>query len=82
MKPFYKSKKFWAMVVGALVVVLGQYVGLTADQQQQLALVLIAYIGAVMGADWGKEAKAIESAAAERIVRPEAKEWSEPDASK
>lgn len=42
MKPFYKSKKFWTMVLGALAAVLGDVLGLEIPPET-IAL-LAAYI--------------------------------------
>jgi len=60
MKPFYKSKKVWVAIIGAAVVIAGDPLSLTLEQQAALTAICIALLGAIMGADWGKEAVATE----------------------
>jgi len=68
MKHFYHSKKFWAAIAGVVVVAIGSYIELDTSQQKWIVGVILTYIASVMGADWGKEAKAIEADAAERMM--------------
>jgi hypothetical protein len=45
--PFLKSRKFWALIIGALVVILRSYVPafpISDDQLTTLGLLLVAYI--------------------------------------
>jgi hypothetical protein len=47
MPPFLKSRKFWALITGALVIVLRQYVPafpIPDEQLTELILLLVAYI--------------------------------------
>ena len=61
MKPWYKSKKIWVAVLTALVTLAGPALELSADTQIQLVALGISLLAAIMGTDWGKEAKAIEA---------------------
>ena len=57
----FKSKKFWAMVVGAVVVTAGTQLGLSQDQAVALAAVITGYIVGQGIADSGKERAKIEA---------------------
>lgn len=75
MKSFYQSKKWWASTVIVIASVASAAAGVDGITPS-LAMVLsgiavVAYQIAQGLSDFGKEAKAIEAASAERIVRPE-----------
>lgn len=44
MKPFYKSKKFWATVGGVLAVIGKNYIGLQEDQILMVVGVISSYV--------------------------------------
>jgi hypothetical protein len=53
----FKSKKFWAAVVGALVVTVSTQLGLDPEKAKIIAEVIVGYIVGQGLADFGKHAK-------------------------
>jgi hypothetical protein len=50
-KPFYKSKKWWAAAIAAVIPVLNQLFGLSLSPIE-LAAVILPLVGYVLGESW------------------------------
>jgi hypothetical protein len=53
----FKSKKFWAAIIGALVVTIGTQIGIDPEKAKLIAEVIVGYIVGQGLADLGKHAK-------------------------
>jgi len=60
-KDAFTSKKFLATVIGALVVAVGQALGLSEDQSLKISGMIIAYVVGQGVADHGKETAKIQA---------------------
>lgn len=61
LKEMLGSKKWLAALVGVLTMLLGEKLGLTADQRQQVMYFLLAAIAGQSVADFGKSAAQINA---------------------
>ena len=60
LKQFFNSKKFFAALASALIIILSDGIGLTADQATKLVETIWLYMGAQGLADIGKEKAKID----------------------
>jgi len=60
-RPFWKSKKFWMSVAGALAVVLASTLGVPEETTMSVAGIIIAYLLGQGIADHGKEKELIRN---------------------
>ncbi len=68
--PFLKARKFWALIVGAVVIVLRSYVPnfpLTDEQLTDIGLLIVAYIIGSGLQDMGKPSTVDEQLASMRL---------------